>query len=266
MAEGDSNGVAAPPKVKWVERRGRGRLGGSAVALALIQRARFNNRRVLPLDADWKSRTLSIYYPSVDAAGNKTADPASSPATRDLSGFKTWLPAELDASLEDGVSRVLDISGGSSEIDEFMDDLDLPEFCAEAGIGLVSLFMLGPDTEDLSHLMEAVSSGSVRPANLLIAFNEGVMRGGNALEVFGRVKMSDEIKKLVEEGARVMFVQRFPCMTMLREKAEDFTGSRTAKVRTAPGYFRPKFIWRGHGPHISSLNSNVSGSGTVCRE
>lgn len=45
-------------------RYGRGRLGGSGVILAAIQRARFHGRRIKPMEGDLKSRTLAGYYPS----------------------------------------------------------------------------------------------------------------------------------------------------------------------------------------------------------
>ena len=206
----------------WVERRGRGRLGGSGMMLALIQRARFHGRRVKPLDADFKSRTLSNYYPATGANGEPVPDGASAPQTRDVTGFKAWLLDELNAAHADGIARVLDVSGGSREIDEMMTDLDLAEFCDEFGIRLLSLCLLGPDREDFLHLLEAVATSSIRPRNLLVAFNEGMLRGGNAETVFSAIKASQDFRDLERAGARAMFVHRLPCMTELRDRRDDF--------------------------------------------
>lgn len=225
MIEAEANGAMTIEKARqtiWVERRGRGRLGGSGMALSLIQRARHKGRRVKPLDADYKSRTLSTYYPPVDAHGQPAVDGASSPQTKDVTGFKTWLVDELNAAQEDGIARVLDVSGGGGEIDEMMADLDLAEFCDEFGISLLSLCMLGPDREDFSHLMEAVATGSIRPKNMLIAFNEGMLRGGNAEHVFSSIKDGQDFKDLEKAGANSMFVHRLPCMTDLRDNLQDF--------------------------------------------
>jgi hypothetical protein len=206
----------------WIERRGRGRLGGSGMILSLIQRARMAGRTVKPLDADYKSQTLSTYYPPKDAKGDPNPYGASQPVTTDITGFKTWMLNELNALLEDGIPRALDSSGGGSEFDEMMADLDIAAFCRDFGISLLSVCMLGPDREDFKHLMEAVTAKSIRPENLLIVFNEATLRGNNPVIGFGPIAESEDFKSLKKDGTNAMFMHRLPCMTELREAREDF--------------------------------------------
>ena len=72
---------AEPEHTVIVERRCRGRLGGSAFLLSLVSRARQHSRRVIPVDGDYKSETLTRHYPP------GTADAAVVPKTRDGTGF-----------------------------------------------------------------------------------------------------------------------------------------------------------------------------------
>ena len=61
----DSEPQSEVAKVKpsLIIRAGRGRTGGSTGLDLVIQRARFQGRRVKPLDGDRRSKTLSTLYP-----------------------------------------------------------------------------------------------------------------------------------------------------------------------------------------------------------
>lgn len=99
---------AEPEHTVIVERRCRGRLGGSAFLLSLVSRARQHSRRVIPVDGDYKSETLTRHYPP------GTADAAVVPKTRDGTGFSAMMVEQMDLMAEDRVSRVVDVSGVAS--------------------------------------------------------------------------------------------------------------------------------------------------------
>ena len=193
---------AEPERTVVVERRCRGRLGGSAFLLSLaVSRARHHGRRVIPVDGDYKSETLTRHYPP------GTADGAVVPKTRDGTGFSAMMVEQMDLMAEDRVSRVVDVSGGGSEIEQFLNNLNLPDFCRDMGIGLLSVCMLGPEREDFQHLMSAVSSRHLIPRNMLIVFNEYLIpAGSNAVIEFGSILNSQDYKDMEKAGAKGIFV------------------------------------------------------------
>src|SRR6266404_2705599 len=76
---------------------------------------------------DLRSRTLSLLYPPSDEKGNPIPDAASAPPTDELPDIKAWLSSEFDSMVTEGVSRVLDLSGGDRVLQEYVRDLVLRE-------------------------------------------------------------------------------------------------------------------------------------------
>ena len=146
--------VAGCAKVGLVARGGRGRTGGSTGLDLWIQRGRYQGRRVKPLDGDLRSRTLSLLYPPSDEKGNPIRDAASAPPTDELPDIKAWLSSEFDSMVTEGVSRVLDLSGGDRVLQEYVRDLVLREFCQDFGVELMMPIFLGPEIEDFRHAIE----------------------------------------------------------------------------------------------------------------
>ena len=103
----------------FLGRWGRGRIGGTAARMLLGQRARAQARSVKFLDGDLKSGTLSAFYNGE----------CSRPLSLDSVDFRGWVLEHLDRMEEDRVSRLLNVSGGSSSMEELLRKLELPEFC-----------------------------------------------------------------------------------------------------------------------------------------
>jgi hypothetical protein len=205
-------------------RRGRGRTGGSTGLDWLIQRARRQGRRVKALDGDMRSQTLSRLHPPADDGGRPLPDATTSPRSEAISDMRVWLNAELDAMVEEReVSRVLDLGGGERVIAEFVRDLSLPAFCREFGIRLVQAYYLGPDPEDLQHVVQVVRAGDLSGSDLLLVLNEGVVQQGQSTEsAFAPILADPSFVALVESGARAVFMRRLSCLHILREKRLGF--------------------------------------------
>ena len=204
-------------------RAGRGRTGGSTGLDSAIQRARHSGRRVKPLDGDLRSRTLSELYPSRDEDGSPIEDGASAPKSDELPDIKTWLSAELDAMVETGISRVLDLSGGDRVIQEYVRDLALMQFCRDFGVGVTVAVYLGPDMEDFRHATQLLTSGEFKCDRTLLVLNEGVIRmGQTTTAAFEPIMAQPGFVALTREGARSMFIRRLTCMSVLRERGLRF--------------------------------------------
>lgn len=215
------------PYAAYVARYGRGRLGGSGLLLQLAQRALWQGRAVRLLDCDLKSQTLSTYYPAVPCGSGGGVDGAgrlcTSPRSEDAADVKAFVLSDLDRLTADRISRLLDVSGGDSVLQDLLRDLELPAFCREEGIAFTWLCPLGPDKEDFRHLLRAVERGDVSPSDMLLALNEGAIRNGqNPSGAFDAIIGGADFQAMVGAGAKSIYVPRLPCMDPLREGLLDF--------------------------------------------
>ena len=239
----------AKHKPSWLIRAGRGRTGGSTGLDLALQRARHQGRRVKPLDGDLRSRTLSSLYPSQDEKGRPIRDGSSSPATDELPDIKEWLSAELDATVEDRVSRVLDLSGGDRVMQEYVRDLALMEFCRDFGIDATVAVYLGPDMEDFRHATQLLLSGDFQCDRTILVLNEGVIRQGQTvMGAFDAITEHVDFKRLIADGARFAFLRRLSCMATLKDRNlrfYDLVGNREAAVglKVSPTLFHMTKMW-----------------------
>ena len=210
-------------KLELLIRAGRGRTGGSTGLDLAMQRARHGGRRVKPLDGDLRSRTLSNLYPAKDVSGEPIEDGSSAPQSDELPDIKKWLAGEFDDMVEQGVSRVLDLSGGDRVMQEFVRDLALAEFCAEYGITPTVALFLGPDIEDFRHAVELLRSKEFPSKRTILVLNEGVIRHGQTTSgAFEPIMDIPEFATIVREGVRPVFLRRLTCMGVLRERGIGF--------------------------------------------
>ena len=206
-----------------VIRKGRGRLGGSTVLDLMIQRARHYGRRAQPLDGDLRSGTLAALYPAVTPKGEPIQDGASRPPTEELPAMKAWLMSALDDMALDRISRALDLGGGDRVVQEFVRDMPLGSYCADFGIDLLSVYMLGPDPEDFRHVIELVRASDMKAERALLVMNEGVIRQGQSVDgVFDPILHSPDMKALVKDGVHAVYLRRLTCMHLIREHGFGF--------------------------------------------
>ena len=220
-----SAGMTAAPARRPVcaVRFGRGRLGGSMGMDLYIQRARFHGRRVKPLDGDLRSRTLSTLYPAQAADGSPIQDGASVPRSEETADYKQWLIPEFEQMVVEGVSRVIDLGGGERVMQEFVRVFPLSSYCEDFGVDLLPIFFLGPDVEDLSHVVQIMRTGALRSSRILLVMNEGVIRSGETSEgAFDPIVAHPDFEALIRDGAKSVFLRKLHCLDLLRARRFGF--------------------------------------------
>lgn len=205
-------------------RLGRGRLGGSTGMDLFIQRARFHGRRVKPLDGDLRSRTLATLYPVHAADGSPIPDGASMPRSEDMKDYVAWLKPEFDRMVEDGVSVALDLGGGERVMQEFVQDFPLSDYCDDFGVDLLPIFFLGPDIEDLNHVVQVMRTGALRSSHMLLVLNEGVIRAGQTPDgVFDPIVQHPDFQALLlQDSVESVLLRKLHCLDVLRERRFGF--------------------------------------------
>ena len=215
----------------WLIRGGRGRVGGSTFLDFVVQWSRHRGRRVKPLDGDLRSRTLSALYPQTDASGAPVQDGADAPPSEDLVAMKAWFGGELDQSVGEDVCRVVDFGGGDRVMQEYGSDLKIGEFSQRFSLGLIWAFVLGPDPEDLQHVVQVLRSGHMTGGRVLLVLNEGVIRQGQTTTgVFDATSADTEYKALLRDGAQTFVMPRLTCMDLLRERGLGFYEAAAGKM------------------------------------
>ncbi|MBY0331760.1 MAG: hypothetical protein K2X49_13935 [Acetobacteraceae bacterium] len=211
MGKGNGTGPASEPASGVVLAVGLGRgFGGKSTGLAeLVWRARNAGREVIVADGDPRSRTLAGMF-----------EGATHPPTEELPDVKAWLTGVLNRMVKERRSAVLDLGGGDRVLQEYGRDLRLVEFCHRRGIEPVALYFLGPEEEDLRHVLSIWEAGYFRPKRTLLVLNEGVIREGRTvIGAFERTLEHPGFREMVDEGGAVpVLMHRLACMDLLRQR------------------------------------------------
>lgn len=192
---------------------GRG-FGGKSTSLAeLVWRAKSAGRSVIVADGDARSKTLAGLFPGE----------ATVPPSEELPDVKLWLTGLLNRMVKENTSAVLDLGGGDRVLQEYGRDLRLVDFCARRGIEPVALYFLGPEAEDLRHVLAIWEAGYFRPQRTLLVMNEGVIRDGRTVAgAFERTLADPGLAEMVKAGAKPIVMTRLACMDLVRQSGTGF--------------------------------------------
>jgi hypothetical protein len=202
-----NNGQEVPASPVLAVGLGRG-FGGKSTGLSeLVWRARSLGREVIIADGDARSKTLTGMFPE-----------AMRPPTEELPDVKTWLTQVLNRMVKESRSAVLDLGGGDRVLQEYGRDLRLVQFCEQRSIEPLALYFLGPEEEDLKHVLSIWDAGYFRPKRCLLVLNEGVIREGKTVAgAFERTIAHAGFEKMVEAGAQPVLMTRLACMDDIRQ-------------------------------------------------
>ena len=193
---------------------GRGANGKSTGAAEVVWRMESRGRPVIVADGDYhRSRTLSDLFPQI----------ATYPASTEPNDVKAWLTATLNRMVRERASVVLDCGTENRVLQEYCRDLRLVEFCRKRGFGAAALYFLGPEAEDLRHVLSIWGGEYFRPERALLVLNEGVVRGGKSVAGAFDATLSDaELAKMLGSGVKPVFMRRLAAMDQVRQPGVGF--------------------------------------------
>src|SRR5271168_1363724 len=205
-------GFLDPRDSSLVVRFGRGRTGGSTILDLLVQLARHVGREVVIGDGDRRNATLASLYPPGTPGG------ALQPSTDEVPDVKDWITDLLGNAIGLGQSVVLDLGGGDRVMQEYGRDLALVDFCEEAGLRPLGLFVTGPEADDFEHVLGIWRAGYFRPKRALLVFNEHLVPAGKTTSgAFDAIMNRPEVGEIEKEGVKTIFLPRLPCMGHVRD-------------------------------------------------
>jgi hypothetical protein len=187
---------------------GRGFGGKSTVLSELVWRARNQGRQVIVADGDTRSTTLAGLFPGE----------AMTPPSEELPDVKDWLSQVLIRMVQEQHSAVIDLGGGDRVLMEFGRDLRLVDFCEEQGIEPVAIYVLGPEEEDLRHVLSIHESGSFQTKRTLLVLNEGVIREGRTVRgAFDQTLNDPGFQRMIADGAVMLVMNRLAAMDKIKK-------------------------------------------------
>lgn len=196
---------------------GRGGGGKSTGLAEMAGRAKNAGRELIVADGDLRSRTLSGMFQE-----------ATSPTHDEPEEIKIWLTGILNRMLQTAISAVLDLGSEDRVLKEYGRDLRIVEFCKHAGIEPCAVYYLGPDLEDLRHVLSIYNSAFFRPERTVLVFNEGVVRVGQSVaNAYAKTLDNADLKAMLKEsGAKILFMERLACMPQVRQAPGGFYGAQ----------------------------------------
>lgn len=203
---------------------GRGGGGKSSGLAELVWRAQAQGRKVVVADGDARSRTLSGLFPD-----------AVHPASEELPDVSAFLSGLLNRVVKEHTSAVLDLGGGDRSLIEYGRDLNLVAFCKRRGVEPLALYFLGPDPEDLAHVVSIWRGGFFRPERAVLVLNEGVVRSGKTVAgAFERTLASPDFTRMVEEGARPLLMHRLAVFDQVKASGVGLYGAAAGDAGLDP--------------------------------
>jgi hypothetical protein len=210
MPEASTAVRGTPSDKKLLVRFGRGRLGGTTYLDALAQRARLAGREVILVDADLRNPSLSRLYPE-----------ARVPTDGSPEDFRRLMLEVLDAlaGRPGPVSALVDIGGGQDRaMGDLIRDLSLAEFCQDAAVLPVAVYMIGPDEDDLQHALSVREARLLEGGATLLVMNEAVVKRGQTPEsAFAPVVERPAFQAWVQDGgARLVWLRNLAVLNKAR--------------------------------------------------
>lgn len=203
---------------------GRGGLGKSFALSELVWRAKAAGRDIIVADGDARSKTLTSLFPS-----------ATSPESEEMPDGKAWLTGLLNRMVRERQSAVLDLGGGDRLLLEYGRELKLVEFCARRGIHPLAIYCLGPDEEDLRHIVAIWDGRFFRPERSILLLNEGVIRQGQHVAgAFAKTMAHPDFRRIVDEGARPILLPRLAHIEAIRASGVGFYGAAVGQAGLGP--------------------------------
>lgn len=212
-----------------VTTEGRGGVGKTRLGALLYERALVAKRNPILLDLDAATPAMSAIFPSpedTDDPAEKERRIAAGGARRADSGELEDLQTRLEWGLNlmdvERRSVVLETGGGQEMLTQTSRALDLSVFCESIKAKRLRLMVMGPDIQDLQHIITLRDNTPFHSQETVLVLNEGKVPGNRMVAgAFGPVVMHPEFKRFREMGSdgkpfdvpvKVVRIPRLGCM------------------------------------------------------
>lgn len=205
---------------------GRGRVGKTVVANALVQFCRGRGARLEVWNSDRQNDTHNLNLFHADALR---------PAADDPEEKRIWFESALARQASDHFDAVFDMAGGDPMIRQLAHDIRLVKTMERRGIRAVAWHVLGAEPADLDYLKMSMEDGLFMPSASLLVVNTGLVTGRRSVESsFAEIRKHDVVMEAIDKGAQLVWFPRLICMGQIIEQGLTFAEASTGVAK--PGH------------------------------
>ena len=198
-----SSGVDDPMPVTAIV-CGRGRVGKTVIANAIVQFCRQRGARLEVWNSDQQNQTHSLSLFHADALR---------PATDDAEEKRLWFERNLGRQIKERFDVVFDMAGGDPMIRHLSRDVRLVKSMERRGTRAVAWHVLGPEPADLDYLRLSMEGGLFMPTATLVVLNTGLVTSGRSVDAaFAEVCGHEVVLDALNKGAKMVWFPRLICM------------------------------------------------------
>ncbi len=175
---------------------GRQRIGKSSFLNAVAQYLRSRGAVFEIWDGDQQNTScnLSLFHKD-----------ARKPSATDSEDVKAWLEQRFMDVAERRKSAILVIGGGDTPLGRLVQDVPVAAMLEEAGVRVVLVHVIGPETPDLDYLERFTVDNLFASKHTLIVLNAGLVLSGRSLEAaFAQTFAHPTIGAAVNGGAKLI--------------------------------------------------------------
>ncbi len=156
---------------------------------------------------------------------------ARKPEATDPEDVKAWLEERFMDVVERRVSAILDIGGGDTPLGRLVQDVPVSEMLEEAGVRVVLVHVIGPETPDLDYLERFSADNLFVSRHTLVVLNAGLVLSGRSLHAaFAQTVGHPTIEAAVRGGAKLIRMPRLACMSEVTDRGLTFEEAIAGKI------------------------------------
>lgn len=193
---------------------GRQRVGKTSVLNAVAQylKARGAEFEIWDGDQQNTSYNLSLFHRN-----------ALKPPEGDPEEVKVWLEQRFSSVIENRTSAILDIGGGDTPLGRLVQDVPVAETLEEAGVRVVLVHVVGPETPDLDYLGRFSQNDLFVSRQTLVVLNAGLVLSGRSVKgAFAQTMAHSTIRGVLRNGGKIVEMPRLACMSEVADRGLNF--------------------------------------------
>ncbi|WP_294542217.1 hypothetical protein [uncultured Rhodoblastus sp.] len=145
------------------------------------------------------------------------------PPEGDPEEVKVWLEQRFSSVIENRTSAILDIGGGDTPLGRLVQDVPVVETLEGAGVRVVLVHVVGPETPDLDYLGRFSENNLFVSKQTLVVLNAGLVLSGRSVKgAFAQTMTHPTISRVLSAGGHIVDMPRLACMSEVADRGLSF--------------------------------------------
>ena len=211
---------------------GRQRVGKTSFLNAVAQYLKARRAEFEIWDGDQQNTSYNLSLFHRGALRSSEADPEE---------VKVWLEQRFSSVIENRTSAILDIGGGDTPLGRLVQDVPVAETLEGAGVRVVLVHVVGPETADLDYLGRFSAGDLFVSRRTLVVLNAGLVLSGRSVKgAFSQTMEHPTLRAVLRNGGKIVEMPRLACMSEVTDRGLSFEDALAgAGAGTSPNDLAP---------------------------